>query len=63
MTNETSTVSDSFSERENDRVTEDDVVVRTPNGVRYESHLINATGLPTELVEEIEGRNASSSDE
>ncbi|WP_162224654.1 hypothetical protein [Halorussus amylolyticus] len=38
--------------RENPRVTKDDVIVQTPNGERYESHLINATGLPREIVEE-----------
>ncbi|WP_135826115.1 hypothetical protein [Halorussus ruber] len=41
--------------RENERVTRDDVIVQTPNGERYRSHLINATGLPTELVEKIDG--------
>ncbi|MFW6382937.1 MAG: hypothetical protein ACOCZD_02745 [Haloferacaceae archaeon] len=49
---DTESSSDEQTRRENERVTEDDVVVQTPNGERYKSHLINATGLPREVVEE-----------
>ena len=49
--------------RENERVTKDDVVVQTPNGERYKAHLINATGLPTELVKEIDQTGTLPSDE
>lgn len=49
----TNSSEDEYDGRENERVTKEDAIVQTPNGARYESHLINATGLPTEVVEEI----------
>lgn len=54
---------DTCEHRENERVTKDDVIVQTPNGERYKAHLINATGLPTELVKEIDRTGTLPSDE
>ena len=64
MTN-TSTDSDEDARehRENERVTKDDVIVQTPNGERYKAHLINATGLPTKLVKEIDRTGTFPSDQ
>lgn len=63
MTNPTRNTDDAGEHRENRRVTRDDVIVETPNGERYKAHLINATGLPTEVVEEIDRTRPAPSDE
>lgn len=64
MTNTSKDLNEDAREyRENERVTKDDVIVQTPNGERYKAHLINATGLPTELVEEIDRTGTYPSDQ